>query len=599
MRLTTIIFLGLTFQAITLKAQKYEDYIGGGHARDIKVISSSTKTEFPLDYEAGPESTVNGAGLDATLMEASRLLTQATLGADMKTIKSVAKTGIEPWIDDQLEKPASIYLDQVRDLFNVTNQWRLNHGSDSTDLDERANWSHFMYAWWENNMFNDDLLRQRVALALSEILVTSVETDLSAFGEGVASYYDIFSKNAFGNYRDILKQVTYHPAMGFYLSHLNNPLTIPSENIHPDENYAREIMQLFTIGLYELNNDGSRKTDANGQFIPTYNNDNIKEMAKIFTGLGPGAIVPNEWVTEPDFGYGIWITDMTKPMKMYPEWHEPGSKTLLNGYTIPAGNTGDMDIELAIDHLFNHPNVGPFICTQLIQRLVKSNPSAQYIDRIASVFNNNGNGVRGDLRSVVKAILTDSEARECDAINDPSNGKLKEPLLRFTQFARAVEKDQAYGNYWNIGYSFWRETGQMIMSSPSVFNFFLPAYQPVGPLAEAGLIGPEFQIHNTKTSVGYMNMVYYWTRWEVLFENWFDENPNVSTDFYKLEPLARNPEVLLNYFDVLFTYGMLADESRKIIKETCNELIYNDFKHSRAALATYLLLISPDFNIQK
>jgi uncharacterized protein (DUF1800 family) len=599
MRLTSIIFLNLIFHTFTLHAQKYEDYIGAGHARDIKVISSSSKSEYPLDYIAGPETTVNGAGMDAELMKASRLLTQATLGPDMKTIKSVAKTGIEPWIDDQLEKPASVYLEQVRDIFHVTNQWRLNHGDDSTDLDERANWSHFMYAWWENNMFNEDLLRQRVALALSEILVTSVETDLSAFGEGVASYYDIFSKNAFGNYKDILKQVTYHPVMGFYLSHLNNPRTISSENIHPDENFAREVMQLFTIGLYELNNDGSRKTDANGKFIPTYNNDNIKEMAKVFTGLGPGAIVPNEWVAEPDFGYGIWITDMTKPMKMYPNWHEPGEKTLLNGYAIPAGNSGDKDIELAVDHLFNHPNVGPFISKQLIQKLIKSNPSPQYIDRIASVFNNNGNGVRGDLKSVIKAILTDDEARNCEAINDPSNGKLKEPLLRFTQFARAIEKDQAYGNFWNIGYSFWRETGQMIMSSPSVFNFFLPSFQPIGPLADAGLIGPEFQIHNTKTSIGYMNMAYYWTRWESLFENWLDDNPNVSTDFYKLEPLARNPEILLNYIDVLFTYGMLTDDTRKVIKETCNELIYNDFKHNRASLATYLMLISPDFNIQK
>jgi hypothetical protein len=290
---------------------------------------------------------------------------------------------------------------------------------------------------------------------------------------------------------------------------------------------------------------------------------------------------------------------MTKPMKMYHEWHEPGSKTLLNGYIVPAGNTGDKDIELAISHLFNHPNVGPFLCKQLIQRLIKSNPSPQYVNRIATVFNDNGNGVRGDLKAVIKSILLDPEARTCEGVNDPSNGKLKEPLLRYTQFARAIEKDQAYGNYWNIGYNFWRETGQMVMSSPSVFNFFLPYYQPIGPLSDAGLIGPEFQIHNTKTSVGFMNNVYYWTRWGVLFENWFKDNPHVNTDYYKMEPLARNPEVLLNYFDVLYTYGMLTDETRTIIKETCNDLINGDFKESRAALATYLMLISPDFNIEK
>lgn len=580
-------------------AQKYEDFIGAGHNRDIKVVSSSSKTEYPLDYMATPDNTINGAGMDATKMEASRFLTQATLGADMKTIKDVSETGIEPWLDKQLDAPATDYLETTKDIFTIINQWRLDHGEDSTDIDEWANWSHFMYAWWENNMFNDDLVRQRVALALSEILVTSIETDLSTFGEGVASYYDIFSKNAFGNYRDILTKVTYHPAMGFYLSHLNNPKSIPSENIHPDENYAREIMQLFTIGLYELNNDGSRKTDSQGKFIPTYTNDDIKEMAKVFTGLGPGAIVPNEWISEPEFGVGIWIMDMTKPMKMYEEWHEPGKKTLLNNYIIPAGNSGDKDIELAIDHLFNHPNTGPFICKQLIQRLIKSNPSPQYIDRVASVFNDNGAGVRGDLKSVIKAILMDDEARTCEGINDPANGKLKEPLLRFTQFARAIEKDQAYGNYWNIGYSFWRETGQMVMASPSVFNFFLPYYQPIGPLADAGLIGPEFQIHNSKTSVGYMNNAYYWARWGNLFENWIIDNPYVYTDYYKLEPMARDPEVLMNYFDVLFTYGMMSDSTRNIIKNACKMIVKNNFKETRASLATYLMLISPDFNIEK
>ena len=599
MNLRLLFPMFLVFLSPAIYGQKYIDFIGAGHNRDIKVISSSSKSEFPLDYVAIPESTINGSGLDAKKMEASRFLTQATLGADIRSINEVAEMGIERWLDDQFKKTPANYQQLVSDVFQITNQWRLNHGDDSTDLDTRANWSHFMYAWWENNMFNDDLLRQRVALALSEILVTSFETDLGVMGEGMASYYDIFSENAFGNYKDILTKVSYHPAMGYYLSHLNNPKNIDSENIHPDENYAREIMQLFTIGLYELNNDGSKKTDLNGNYIPTYDNDDIKEMAKIFTGLGPGAIVPNEWVTEPDFGYGILITDMTKPMKMYPEWHEPGQKTLLNNYIIPAGNSGDKDIELAINHLFNHPNVGPFICKQLIQRLIKSNPSSQYIDRIASIFNNNGNGQRGDLKAVIKAMLLDPEARTCEAINDPANGKLKEPLLRYTQFSRAIEKDHAYGNYWNIGYTFWRETGQMVMSSPSVFNFFLPYYQPIGPLADAGLIGPEFQIHNTRTSVGFMNNVYYWTRWGVLFENWLKDNPHVYTDYYKLQPMARNPEVLLNYFDILFTYGMLTDETRNIIKETCLDVINGDFKETRAAIATYLLLISPDFNIEK
>ena len=580
-------------------SQKYKDYVGAGHSRDIKVFSSDNKLEKPTGFVAKSENTINGKGLDAKKMAASRLLSQAALGANMKTIEKVADTGIEQWIDAQMKIEGESYAQNVQDIYQITYQWELDHGVDSMDLPERADWSHFMYAWWEYNMFNDDLLRQRVALALSEILVVSFNSDLSAFGEGVASYYDILADNAFGNYKDILSQVSYHPVMGFYLSHFNNPKTIEDENIHPDENYAREIMQLFSIGLYELNNDGTRKKDADGNYIATYTNDDIKEMAKVFTGLGPGAVVPNQWVDEPDFGYGIWITDMTVPMKMYEEWHEQGEKHIVGDFTIPAGQSGKEDIDMAIEHLFNHPNVGPFICKQLIQRLVKSNPTPAYVDRVASVFNDNGIGVRGDLKSVIKAILLDQEARDCSWVDNETNGKLREPLLRYTQFARAVDKDNAYGNFWNVGYGFWESTGQMVLSSPSVFNFFLPYFQPNGPIAEKNLIAPEFQIHNSKTGLGYLNSVFVWSRYEYLMSDWLTDHPAVSTDFYNYELLARNPEVFINYLDVVFTYGMLSDRTRSIIKNNCLFMENSSFKRNRAQLAMYLLMVSPDYNIQK
>jgi uncharacterized protein (DUF1800 family) len=598
-RLLFILFIFITSIPIKSYAQKYEDYIGAGHNRDIKVYSSSSKYESTTGFTAKSVNTINGKGLDAEMMAASRLLAQASLGADLEIIKKVADTGIEPWIDEQMNIQGESYLQNIRDNLEITNQWELNHGVDSSDIDESANWSHFMYTWWEYNMFNDDLLRQRVALALSEILVLSFDSNLGGFGEAVASYYDIFSENAFGNYKDILTKVSYHPAMGYYLSHFNNPKTVEEDNIHPDENYAREVMQLFSIGLYELNNDGTRKTDANGDFIPTYTNDDIKEMAKVFTGLGPGAVVPNQWVDEPDFGYGIWVTDMTVPMKMYEDWHEQGEKHIVGGFTIPAGQTGDEDILMALDHLFNHPNVGPFVCKQLIQRLVKSNPTPAYVDRIASIFNDNGSGVRGDMKSVIKAILLDPEARECSWVNDETNGKLREPLLRYTQFARSVDKDNAYGHYWNIGYWFMENTGQMILSSPSVFNFFLPYFQPNGPIAEKGLIAPEFQIHNSKTSIGYLNSVFYWTRYEYLMSDWISEHPAVSTDFYNYELLTRNPEVFLNYLDIVYTYGMLSDRTRRIIRDNSKQLVNSSFKRNRAQLALYLLMVSPDYNIQK
>ncbi len=598
-RILFIFFIFIVSIPIRSIAQKYEDYIGAGHNRDIKVYSSSSKFEQPTGFVAKPENTINGKGLDAKMMEASRFLSQASLGADMKTIEKVANMGIEQWINEQMNTQGESYLQNVIDNFEITNYWELSHGADSTDISERPDWSHFMYAWWEYNMFNDDLLRQRVATALSEILVISFNSDLGGFGKAVASYFDILSENAFGNYKDILTKVSYHPAMGNYLSHFNNPKTIEEDNIHPDENYAREVMQLFSIGLYELNNDGTRKKDADGNFIPTYTNDDIKEMAKVFTGLGPGAVVPNQWVDEPDFGYGIWVTDMTVPMKMYEDWHEEGEKHIVGGFTIPAGQTGDEDILMAIDHLFNHPNTGPFICKQLIQRLVKSNPTPAYVDRVASVFNDNGTGVRGDMKSVIKAILLDPEARVCSWIDDETNGKLREPLLRYTQFARSVDKDNAYGHYWNIGYGYWENAGQMILSSPSVFNFFLPYFQPNGPIAEKNLIAPEFQIHNSKTSIGYLNSVFEWTRYEYLMSDWVREHPNVSTDFYNYEPLARNPEVLLNYLDIVYTYGMLTDRTRKIIRNNCNQMVNSSFKRNRSQLALYLLMVSPDFNIQK
>ncbi|MEZ4907025.1 MAG: DUF1800 domain-containing protein [Saprospiraceae bacterium] len=592
------IYLAL-LSSLYVSAQRYDDYIGAGHDNNIKVLSSSSKSIVSLDYQAKGESTINGSGLDYKLMEASRFLTQSTFGPDMNTIEEVADMGIENWLDDQLNKPATNFLNSLYDNFNAINQWRLTHGVDSTDIADSPSWTNFLYTWWENNIFNDDMVRQRVAFALSEILVVSLESDLSSFPEALASYYDIFSEGAFGNFRDIMDRVTYHMAMGYYLSHLNNPKTIPSENIHPDENYAREIMQLFTIGLYELNNDGTRKHDADGNDIPTYTNDDIKELAKVFTGLGPGAILPNQWVTEPNFSYSIWISDMTVPMKMYNDWHEQGEKVLLNGYVISDGNDGDTDIKLALDYLFNHPNTGPFICKQLIQKLVKSNPSSEYVDRVASVFNSNESGIRGDMKSVIKAIFMDEEARDCHWMEDSTNGKLREPLLRYLAFTRATDKDQAFGNYWNIGWSFWQETGQAPMASPSVFNFYLPYFQPNGAIADEGLIAPEFQIHNSRTSVGYMNNVYRWARWQILFEDWVEESPNATVDFYRLEPMSRDPEVLLNYFDIIYTYGTLSDETRDIIKETVSELSGSDYKYNRATLASYLMLISPDFNIIK
>lgn len=587
----------------TSSGQIYEDYVGGGHSDGITVTASSNYQPWGWEQIALGQNTINGNGLEGKLMEASRFLAQATLGGTPEMIRQVADMDFEEWIDEQSELPPTLLLDTVRDIYNRARQWFIDDGGDPEDYAYWPYTQHFLYGWWQVNMTTEDVLRQRVALALSEILVISYMDVLNDFGEAQASYYDVLINNALGNYEDLLLQVTLHPAMGVYLSHFNNPKAIPEQNIHPDENYAREVMQLFSIGLYELNPDGTVQTDESGNGIPTYDIYDIKEFAKVFTGLGAGAVIENEWQDEPEFGTSKWITDMTVPMAMYEEWHEQGEKHLLNGFVIPAGQSGMADIEAAIHHLFMHHNVGPFIARRLIQNMVKSNPTPAYIARVAAAFDDNGQGERGDMKAVVKAILLDPEARECAWVNDPQQGKLREPMMRYFQFCRAMDKNSPYGVYWNIGYDFWRKTGQLPLASPSVFNFFLPDYQPVGPIADQDLYGPEFQIHNSMTSLGYINAVDDWVMWGVLMDTWESVGTAVTLDISQLIPLAKDPEVLINKLDVLLTHGNLSPETRNIIRASLDQIthdvLWSYYLEYRVKMALYLFMISPDYAILK
>lgn len=573
--------------------------LGSDPTQDIKVTTSSNYKPEYWNFTASGDKTLNNAGLEGRMMEASRFLSQASLGADMATIQNVADIGIEAWIDDQLSQPPSDLLIRLESVFAEVVEWYLINGGDPEEVSDNPSWPIFQYAWWENHMDAKDLLRQRVALALSEILVISLDSDLNGFGYGLADYYDILQNHAFGNYEDLLYDIAVHPCMGFYLTHLNNPREIPEENIHPDQNFARELMQLFTIGLYELHPDGSRKTDSLGQWIPTYDQNDIAELAKVFTGLGVGDVVENDWVDEPYFGLDIWVADMTTPMIMYEEWHQPGTKTLLADYVIPAGQTGLQDISAAIHHLFLHPNIGPFIGKQLIQRLVTSNPSPAYIARVSAVFADNGQGVRGDLGAVVKAILMDPEARSCEASQQESFGHLREPFTRYTHFTKAIPMEQYYGRYWNVGYGFYLATHQLPLASRTVFNFFLPDYQPIGAIADNDMVGPEFQLHNSRTSVEYINVVNDWAVWGYVMDDWEDDNPHVTYILDELIPLARDPEVLINRLDLLLTHGMLSDRTRNIIKEAITGLIRDNYRYDRVRLALYLIMMSPDYAIMK
>lgn len=580
-------------------AQDFDHYIGFGGNDSVRVITSSDFQRAGWDEKASGSRTIDGRGMDYPYMTAARFLKQAALGSETGQVEGVIPylDDLGAWIDMQAAIEPNLLMPRVKQIQQEVNEWILLQGGDSTELVERPSWQQFNYAWWNLNMTNEDLLRQRIAYALSQILVISMNSDLESHGLGTANYYDILIRNAFGNYKDILTEITLHPCMGYYLSHLNNPRSNPDENIHPDENFAREIMQLFTIGLYELNPDGSRQLDNNGDFIPTYGQEDITGLAKVFTGLSVSDVLPNMYIDEAEFGVGIYIGDLTKPMAMYDDWHEPGEKVIVGGHTIQGGQSGMQDIEEAIDVLFNHPNVGPFLSRRLIQHMIKSNPSPGYISRVSAAFNDNGNGVRGDMTAVIKAILLDTEARECSELQRAEHGKLTEPFIRYTQFARFVEKDHFYNRIWNIGYNFRNATTQSPLLSPTVFNFFLPDYLPAGEMGDMELYGPEYQIHNSKTSIAFINEVNNQAIWTYLMDDWEENSPAVYIDYSEVEPLAKDPEVLVNYLDKHYTHGMMSERTRGIIKDAMEPIVFGDYKFDRVRLATYLTLISPDYAV--
>ena len=510
-----LFFIFLLTNFTLMAQQAYRDYIGAEHS---KGETTSTNT----DHVTKEDNNSNGSYLDIDEYAASRFLSYCSLGADYETIQDVANQGISTWLDAQLAlSPQSNFQATTWDIWDhfrpqYVNKWGYNAVVNAGDA-VIPYWFYWKMAWWDNILKNDDHVRQRMAQALSQIFVISEKSNLQLSGPGMADYYDLLYGHAFGNFRDLLYDISLHPMMGFYLSHINNPKSDAANNIHPDENYAREIMQLFSIGLFELNTDGTRKKDANGNDIPTYDNKDIKEFAKIFTGLAPAGYywpwqdfssVPTQWGDQYNESPSTVVT--WEPMIAFDSWHEPGAKYLLNGQVVPAGQTTLQDINDAVDNLFNHPNVGPFIGRLLIQRLVKSNPTPEYIERVAMTFNNNGSGIRGDMKAVIRAILMDTEALDSSWQDNPSAGKLREPSIMYTQALRAFNASNNSNRLWNWGYLFDEAVSQGILTSPSVFNFYLPDFQPNGEIADKDLVAPEFQIHTSATSINYMNLVYDW-----------------------------------------------------------------------------------------
>jgi len=388
-----------------------------------------------------PTSSVSN--LDPADVSASRFLAQSSFGATPETIRAFRNAGSpSAWIDAQMALPVS----------RISAYTRANsNGSNRAARHE---------AWW---------------FALSQIFVVSdIDYALANAQYGMADYYDMLAANAFGNYRDLLEQVTLHPVMGVYLSMVRNERANPAENVRPDENFAREVLQLFSIGLFELNQRGEALPADNP--LPAYTQETVEEFARVFTGWNYADV---SWTTN-----NLGAEPYTQAMVPDENFHDSGAKTLLRDAVSPAGLSTREDLAVALDNIFQHPNVGPFIGKQLIQRLVTSNPSPEYVERVAGVFDNNGAGTRGDLAAVVRAILLDEEART-GHLDNPDFGKLREPVVRFAHFWRALDGTPgplAEGVHSTADFTLQRldeMSGQAVMRSKSVFNFYLPD-NPIG-----------------------------------------------------------------------------------------------------------------------
>ena len=429
----------------------------------------------------------------ATAADAARLLDQATFGVTASDVAHVQSIGIGPYLDEQMAYPATQYTGYAYTPHTAPVDCRSDGSTppDAASLCARAKYSPFQVQrdFFIHALANPDQLRQRVAFALSQIMVVSSVEIYESYA--LADYENVLLRDALGNYRTLLEDVTLSPVMGHYLDMANSAKLNPVNGTVPNQNYAREVMQLFSIGLVALNSDGTQQLNSGGTVIPTFNGATIEGFASIFTG----------WTYEPLAGANSqWpnLINLDGTMVPFAVQHEPGTKVLLNGVTVPAGQTPEQDLANALDNIFNHPNVGPFIGKQLIQHLVTSNPSPGYVARIATVFADNGHGVRGDLGAVVRAILTDAEARG-DAPASSGFGKLREPALFITSTLRSLggQSDGVLPRHASMA------MGQPIYSPETVFSFYPPSYQLPGTTT----VAPEFGIDNASTVLARANFV--------------------------------------------------------------------------------------------
>ena len=524
-----------------------------------------------------------------TRKEASRFLARATFGPNMAAIDALAASDSDAWFAEQFAKPQTLHLAYMDKLL----------AAQVASGGPRVGFTAFYETFWQQAIRGDDQLRQRVAFALSQIFVISMQNEtVRPLVRGTSSYYDMLGQHAFGNFRNLLEGVARHPMMGIYLSHLRNQKESGTRT--PDENFAREVMQLFTIGLVQLNPDGSVKMSG-GKPIDTYTREDVAGLAKVFTGLS--------WAG-PDQANGRFNGSVAdperdaKPMQMYAAFHSTSEKRFL-GQSISGATSGDDDIKLALDTLFNHPNAAPFFSRQLIQRLVTSNPSAAYVGRVSAAFANNGKGVRGDMQAIVRAVLLDPDAVAM-AGSTMRTGKLREPLLRLANWMRAFDARPANGIY-NIYYldDPLSGLGQSPLNAPSVFNFYRPSYVPPNSaIASAGLVAPEMQITSEPSVTGYLNFM------QEAINSGVGDARLVKPDYTRELALSADANALVDRVDLLMMNGAMSSRLRGQIVNAVNSITLPaasatngpqiaNLQANRVKLAIFLAMASTDYLVQK
>ncbi len=525
---------------------------------------------------AGGSNVSGGASIAPASAQAARFLHQAQFSANDADIADVVAKGYSSWLAEQVSAPAS------------TTGWDWQIAQGYNTVASVNNIAPADYMMWQQLISSSDSVRKRMALALSEIFVVSSSgVSVSSRSFAMAQYWDVLVAGAFGNYRSLLEEITLNPAMGVYLNTKGNQKTNVAAGRAPDENYAREVLQLFSIGLYELNLDGTNKL-ASGAPIETYSQSDITSLAKVFTG----------WDYDTAGSTAVNPTSVRNRMVLTASLHETTATTFL-GTTIAANTFGAAALGLALDAIFNHANVAPFISKQLIQRLVTSNPSTAYVARVAAIFNNNGSGVRGDLKAVLGAVLLDTEARDDANITSGTWGKQREPMLRLVQWARTFGATSAAGQ-WIVGdlSDMGTRLGQSPLRSGSVFNFFRPGYVlPNSALAAQSLVSPEFQLTNESTAAGYLNFMLGTVKSGFNVANGGLNPPSYATEL----ALVGNLPTLLARLNLLLCAGQLSSATLATIQTALATMSISTAANQQSVVsaAIFLVMASPEYVIQK